>query len=74
MGDLLVLVLIVVVPAAALLGPLAILTLGLAAVADIDGNGLVRSSAPFASAERRAQPAAGSLSSEIAAGAAAWRS
>jgi hypothetical protein len=65
MGDLLVLVLIVVVPAAALLGPLAILTLGLAAVADIDGNGLVRSSTRFAPPERRAQPAAGSVSSEI---------
>ena len=53
MADLLVLVVIVVVPAAALLGPLAILTLGIAAVADYDGNGLVRP-----------QPAPGSRSSD----------
>ena len=53
MADLLVLVVIVLVPAAALLGPLAILTLGIAAVADYDGNGLVRR-----------QPAPGSLSSD----------
>ena len=64
MGDILVLVVIVVVPATALLGPLAILTLGLAAVADIDGNGLVRSSAPLAGPRSQRQPAPGSSSSD----------
>ena len=39
MGDLIVLFVILVLPAAVVLGPLAILTLSLAAVADVDGNG-----------------------------------
>ena len=56
MADLLVLVVIVLVPAVAVLGPLAILTLGIAAIADYDGNGLVRP-----------QPAAGSSSSDTSA-------
>ncbi len=43
MGDLVVLFVILVLPAAVVLGPLAIFTLGLAAVADFDGNGLVQS-------------------------------
>jgi hypothetical protein len=46
MTDLLILALIVVLPGVLLLGPLAVLTLGIAAVADHDGNGLVRPSAP----------------------------
>jgi hypothetical protein len=46
MSDIVVLVVIVALPAAALLGPLAILTLGIAAVADFDGTGLVRPPAP----------------------------
>jgi hypothetical protein len=62
MGDLVVLFVILVLPAAVVLGPLAIFTLGLAAVADLDGNGLVRSQPlPF----RRSQPAPGSLSSGV---------
>ena len=61
MGDVVVLVVILVLPAAVVLGPLAIFTLGLAAVADLDGNGLVKS--PAASV-RRTQPAPGSLSSD----------
>ena len=63
MGDLVVLFVILVLPAAVVLGPLAIFTLGLAAVADFDGNGLVRSpAAPV----RRIQPAPGSLSTDVA--------
>ena len=46
MSDIVVLVVIVALPAAALLGPLAILTLGIAAVADFDGTGLVRPGQP----------------------------
>lgn len=60
MSDLLVLLVIVVVPAAVTLGPLALLTMGLAAVADVDGNGLVRAPGQAAG---RAQPAPGSLAS-----------
>ena len=63
MGDVVVLFVILVLPAAVVLGPLAIFTLGLAAVADFDGNGLVQSpAAPV----RRPQPAPGSLSSDVA--------
>ena len=42
MSDILVLLVLVAVPAAAALGPLALLTLGIAAVADLDGQGLMR--------------------------------
>jgi hypothetical protein len=62
MGDVVVLFLILVLPAAVVLGPLAIFTLGLAAVADFDGKGLVRSPAPPA---LRTQPAPGSLSIDV---------
>ena len=64
MGDLVVLFVILVLPAAVVLGPLAIFTLGLAAVAEFDGNGLVRSQATPVG---RPQPAPGSLSSDVAA-------
>jgi len=56
MTDILLLIVIVSLPALAVLGPLAILALGVAAVADLDGNGLVR----------LAQPAPGSSSSGAA--------
>jgi hypothetical protein len=42
MSDILVLVVIALLPAAFVVGPLAVLTLGLAGVADLDGNGLIR--------------------------------
>ena len=60
MSDIFVLVVIVALPAAALLGPLAILTLGIAAVADFDGTGLLRASGTPAGMR---QPAPGSSSS-----------
>ena len=63
MSDLLVLVVVVAFPAAAALGLLAFLTLGVAAVADLDGTGLVRASSGRGG--RRAQPAPGSSSSEL---------
>ena len=53
MTDILLLVVIVTLPALVVLGPLAILALGVGAVADLDGKGLVRP----------AQPAPGSSSS-----------
>ncbi len=67
MSDIFVLVVIVALPAAALLGPLAILTLGIAAVADLDG-GLVRGPGtppgathqPAPGSSSRARPADGS--------------
>jgi hypothetical protein len=43
MSDILVLVVIALLPATLVVGPLAVLTLGLAGVADLDGNGLLRS-------------------------------
>jgi hypothetical protein len=64
MGDLVVLLAILVLPAVVVLGPLAILTLGLAAVADVDGNGLIRSTAAPGGGR---QPAPGSLSRDPAA-------
>jgi len=42
MTDILLLVVVVGLPALVVLGPLAIIALGVAAVADLDGNGLVR--------------------------------
>ena len=57
MSDIVVLVAIVAVPTALALGPLALLTLGIAAVADLDGQGLLR-------AAGTAQPAPWSTSSE----------
>ena len=63
MSDIFVLVVIVALPAAALLGPLAILTLGIAAVSDLDG-GLVR---PAGARAGTPQPAPGSSSSATAA-------
>ena len=53
---------IIVLPAAVVLGPLAIFTLGLAAVADFDGKGLVQFTA---ASVRRSQPAPGSLSTDM---------
>ena len=64
MSDILVLLILIVMPVAAVLGPLMILTLGLAAVADLDGNGLIRSATPGTAG---AQPAPGSLTSGPAA-------
>ena len=64
MGDLVVLIVVLVLPATVVLAPLAILTLGLAAVADVDGNGLIRSSATPGGGR---QPAPGSVSSDPAA-------
>ena len=60
MSDILVLLVIVAVPAAVALGPLAVITLGIAAVADLDGQGLVRAAGPR-------QPAPGSSSNAPAA-------
>jgi hypothetical protein len=57
MSDILLLVIVVGLPALVVLGPLALMALGVAAVADLDGNGLVRP----------AQPAPGSVSMDIAA-------
>jgi hypothetical protein len=54
MSDIFLLDVVVGLPALVVLGPLAIIALGVAAVADLDGNGLVRPP----------QPAAGSLSRE----------
>ena len=45
-SDLLVLAVLIVLPAAVALGPVAILTLGIAAVSDLDGQGLVKSHEP----------------------------
>jgi hypothetical protein len=61
MGDALVLLVVIVVPAAVLLGPLALLTLGVAAVADLDGNGLVRSTQPAPGSSSDAKAADGSV-------------
>ena len=66
MSDLLVLVVLIAFPAATLLGFLGLLTLGVAAVADLDGNGLTR--APSGPRASSAQPTPGSSSSESAAG------
>ncbi len=49
------LVVLIVLPAVVGLGPLAILTLGIAAVSDLDGQGLVMSPQPR---DARSQPAA----------------
>lgn len=57
MSDILLLVVVIGLPALVVLGPLAIIALGVAAVADLDGNGLVRPP----------QPAPGSLSRDAAA-------
>jgi hypothetical protein len=57
MSDILLLVVVVGLPALVVLGPLAMIALGVAAVADMDGNGLVRP----------AQPAPGSLSRDTTA-------
>ncbi len=55
------LLVIVAALAALALGPLAVLTLGIAAVSDLDGTGLVRRAGP---PKRLLQPAPGSTSSE----------
>ncbi len=60
MSDILVLLVIVAVPAAVALGLLAVLTLGIAAAADLDRQGLVR-------ADGTRQPAPGSSSNAAAA-------
>lgn len=59
MSDILLLAVIVALPAAVVLGPLALLTLGITAVADLDETGLVR---PAGSPDGRRQPAPGSAS------------
>jgi hypothetical protein len=64
MSDLLVLVVLIAFPAAIALGFLGLLTLGVAAVADFDGNGLTRASS--GPRDRVLQPAPGSPSSESA--------
>ena len=62
MSDLLVLVVVVAFPAATVLGFLGLMALGVAAVADLEGNGLaLASSRPRDGA---AHPAPGSSSSE----------
>jgi hypothetical protein len=61
-SDILVLLAIVAVPAMLALGPLAVLTLGIAAVSDLDGTGLVRGAG---SPRPMPQPAPGSTSSEV---------
>ncbi len=63
MSDLLILLVVAVFPAVAVIGPLAVLTLGVAAVADLDENGLVRSTGVTS----RPQPAPGSVSRAAAA-------
>ena len=70
MSDILVLLVLVVVPAAVALGPLAVLTLGIAAVADLDGNGFVRPAGtlqPGPESSSVGTAAAGSLTSGPAA-------
>ena len=62
MSDLLVLVVVVAFPAATILGFLGLMTLGVAAVADLDGNGLVL--AASGPRDAAAHPAPGSSSSE----------
>ena len=64
MSDILVLLVILALPAAVILGPLALLTLGIAAVADLDGTGLVRPAGP---PDGGRQPAPGSSSKALAA-------
>ena len=70
MTDLLLLVVVIGLPALVVLGPLAILTLGIAAVADVDGNGLMR---PAGTSGRVVQPAPGSFSSDVPAGGSSTR-
>jgi hypothetical protein len=70
MSDIFVLLVLVAVPAAVALGPLALLTLGIAAVADLDGNGLVRPAGtrqPAPGSSSITPAAAGSLKSGPAA-------
>lgn len=61
MSDIILLLLVVTLPAALVLGPLAILGLGVAAVADLGEDGLVRSSG----ARAVGQPAPGSSSKAV---------
>ena len=53
MSDILLLIVVVGLPALVVLGPLAILTLGIAGIADLDGNGLVRPPRPLALSRRQ---------------------
>lgn len=64
MSDVLVLVVVVAFPAAALLGFLALLTLEVAAVSDLDGTGFVRASSGLR--DGSVQPAPESSSREPA--------
>ncbi len=57
------LVVLIVLPAAVALVPLAVLTLGIAAVSDLDGQGLVTSLEPR---DARSQPAATPSSVDVA--------
>ncbi len=61
MSDLLLLAVVIGFPAATILGFLGLLTLGVAAVADLDGNGPMH--APSGPLDGAAQPAPGSSSS-----------
>ena len=61
MSDLILLLVVVCLPAAFVLAPLAVFALGVAAVADLDENGLVRPSRPRGGG----QPAPGSAASPM---------
>ena len=61
MSDLIVLLVVIGLPALVVVVPLAILALSIAAVADLDGNGLVRSAAPAGGT----QPAPGSATRSL---------
>jgi hypothetical protein len=61
MTDLLLLVVIIGLPALVVIGPLAIIGLAVAAVADLDGNGLVRPAQPAPGSVSRTNPAEGVL-------------
>lgn len=67
MGDLIVLLVVIGLPALVAIVPLAVLALGIAAVADLDGNGLVRPAPglgvpqPAPASPMRSAPADGSL-------------
>jgi len=61
MSDLLLLVVVISLPALAVIGPLAIIGLAVAAVADVDGNGLVRPPQPAPGSLSSATPAEGAV-------------
>jgi len=61
MSDLLLLVVVISLPALAVIGPLAIIGLAVAAVDDLDGIGLVRPPQPAPGSASSVIPAEGSL-------------